>query len=274
MTRLSSHQNSLKIPGTNNTHRIATSPIFTFLIGRDKTEFRLHVAAVAHVSKPLGVLMTGPMKEAAEQRVWLDDVDKETFARFAQFVYTGTYTPAQPNDREPKLDDEKAETWDEVEVAKRIEWVTSMKAETWEGFECMEYPVPDLSMPSSSGEGKSEDYSPVFLSHVKMYIFADKYNIILMQSLSLQKQHTAFCSLDSYKTCASAIVKVLHYSYEHTTPTETEPLRKLLSRHMAYEIDSMLKNADFRSMLVSHSMFSRDLVCAMAENQLQLEIDS
>lgn len=277
MTRSFSHQNPLKGSGTNNTHRIATSPIFTFLIGPDRTEFRLHVAAVAHVSKPLGVLMTGPMKEAAKQRVWLDNVDKETFARFAQFVYTGDYTPAQPNDREPKLDDKKAKTWDEAEVAKRIERVTSMKVDTWEKFKYTEYPVPNLSIPSSSEEDKSEDkskdYSPVLLSHAKMYVFADKYNIILLQSLSLQKQHTAFCSLDSYTMCASAIIKVLSYSYEHTTPSEIEPLRKLLSRHLVYEIGGMLENADFRSLLISHSMLSRDLICAMTESHLWADSD-
>lgn len=74
--------------------RILESPPFPFLIGVDKKKFTLHAALVAHHSRPLGAMLHGPMLEAKEQCAWLQDVDRDTFIRFGQYIYTGDYKPA------------------------------------------------------------------------------------------------------------------------------------------------------------------------------------
>ena len=65
-------------------------------MGREKKELTIHSALAAHHSRPLDVLMNGPMIEASERRCTLEDVDKDTFVRFCQYAYTGDYVGADP----------------------------------------------------------------------------------------------------------------------------------------------------------------------------------
>ena len=58
--------------------------------------FTIHTALVAHHSKPLNALLSGPMLEAREGCAWLEDIDEHTFSRFGQFLYTTDYTAADP----------------------------------------------------------------------------------------------------------------------------------------------------------------------------------
>lgn len=54
----------------------------------------IHTALIVEQSPALRSLVTGPMEEAQNHTVIWDDVDEDTFTRFAQFVYTGDYIPA------------------------------------------------------------------------------------------------------------------------------------------------------------------------------------
>lgn len=72
---------------------IASTP-FRFLVGPDKKLFTIHAALIAHHSKPLGVLVNGPMSEAKERCALLEDDDEHTFVRFSQYAYTGDYVAA------------------------------------------------------------------------------------------------------------------------------------------------------------------------------------
>ncbi|MCJ1286972.1 hypothetical protein MMC26_006319 [Xylographa opegraphella] len=74
--------------------KIVSSPIFTFFIGKQHPPTTIHTALVAEQSPALGNLVTGIMEEGQTGRVTFDDVDEDTFARFAQFVYMGDYAPA------------------------------------------------------------------------------------------------------------------------------------------------------------------------------------
>jgi hypothetical protein len=65
---------------------ICTTP-FKFIVGEGGNEFFIHKGIVSRISKPLSVLVSGPMKEAREGSAVLDDVDDETFARFAYFAF-------------------------------------------------------------------------------------------------------------------------------------------------------------------------------------------
>lgn len=75
---------------------IQSRPV-SFIVGDSETEYVLHTGVVARLSKPLDVLVNGAMKEAREGRVEWPDVDGETFVRFSQWAYTGTYLAAEPD---------------------------------------------------------------------------------------------------------------------------------------------------------------------------------
>ena len=78
--------------------RIVKSPIFRFIVGKNKKPMTIHTALVAAQSPALRTLVSGAMNEAYTKTVIWDDVDRETFALFAEFAYTGDYSlPASYN---------------------------------------------------------------------------------------------------------------------------------------------------------------------------------
>jgi hypothetical protein len=56
----------------------------------------VHIAAIKRLSKPLSVLVDGPMSEAQSGSAILEDTEEHTFVRFCQFAYSGNYDAAEP----------------------------------------------------------------------------------------------------------------------------------------------------------------------------------
>jgi hypothetical protein len=81
----------------SNRSRILSSEPFGFLVGKNKTSFTLHSDALVGQSDPLLALINGGMVEAREGHAWLEDTDEETFVRVGEYLYTGDYTPAEPD---------------------------------------------------------------------------------------------------------------------------------------------------------------------------------
>ena len=57
----------------------------------------IHTTFAAEQSSALHALVTGFMEEAQTGTAIWEDVDVDTFARFAQFIYTGDYPPPSCN---------------------------------------------------------------------------------------------------------------------------------------------------------------------------------
>jgi hypothetical protein len=72
--------------------RIILSRPFKFIVGADKVPIVVHEAAFADRSPGLKALMRGDVPEGVAGEAKWEDVDKETFTRFAQFVYMGDYS--------------------------------------------------------------------------------------------------------------------------------------------------------------------------------------
>ena len=70
---------------------------FGFLVGKNKTSFTLHSDALVGQSEPLLALINGGMLEAREGHAWLEGTDEKTFVRVGEYLYTGDYTPAEPD---------------------------------------------------------------------------------------------------------------------------------------------------------------------------------
>ncbi|KAI9783212.1 MAG: hypothetical protein M1839_004052 [Geoglossum umbratile] len=87
--------------GANNGYslsvkRIVTSTPFKFVVGKDGDTITVHSALAASHSRPLDALINGRMSEAQNGFAVLDDIDRQTFVRFCQYVYTGNYAAADP----------------------------------------------------------------------------------------------------------------------------------------------------------------------------------
>lgn len=72
--------------------RIFNTPVIKFVVGKQEKEMMMHTILVAEQSRALKSLVNGPMKEAQNNTVIWKDINEQTFALFAEFVYTGRYT--------------------------------------------------------------------------------------------------------------------------------------------------------------------------------------
>ncbi|KAI1489643.1 hypothetical protein F5X96DRAFT_599630 [Biscogniauxia mediterranea] len=223
---------------------IAASKPFRFLVGPDKKAFMLHADLVAHLSKPLAVLINGKMKEAREGYAELPEVDERTFVRFCQFAYTGDYKVS-------------ASTSSEI-------------ADTPSTF------IPNTGFPSSSrsitsrlwDSFKERTYT-VFLSHARVYVLADCYDIERLRILSVQKLHKSLASSlrPEPPDCITPLVK---YCFENTVDKRDakDPLRELVTGYMACKIDQLWKSDAFQDLVGSSGELSKALVGALADEVL------
>lgn len=69
---------------------VVGGPVFQFLVGKHQKAMTIHTILTAEQSSALRTLVSGSMKEAQAGTVNWEDVDEETLARWAQFVYTET----------------------------------------------------------------------------------------------------------------------------------------------------------------------------------------
>ena len=80
----------------------------------DGVPFVVHKHLVADQSEALEAMMGNGMKECKEGRAPLKYIDKSTFARFVEFIYTGDYNPAEPSEPPPAPPEDSNASGDDV----------------------------------------------------------------------------------------------------------------------------------------------------------------
>ena len=254
---------------------------FQFLVGPEKKRFTIHSSVVTHQSEPLAALVNGAFKEAKDQSAIWDEVDEETFIRFSQFLYTGTYEGAESQKREVVeqavvVSDNVADN-EEVEnsgaptlVAKKRPKKQSLRVSPsfeplrgkellWNKF-CNLYPTPQYQS-TVQDNGADDDYTEVFLSHAKLYVFADYYCIKSLEELALRKLRQVLARYILYPNGASDIVQLLDYCFHNTADKGdlSDPLRTLVCRYTACRVDELWENEEFRQLFDTLPGFSRAL---------------
>lgn len=113
----------------------------------------------------------------------------------------------------------------------------------------------------------SEDYTNAFLSHARLYVFAEKFDIQPLKRLVLENVHQTLTIFRLWPDCVSAIVSLLQYVYANTLKPShgEEPMRSLLKRYICYEMETMSKAASFRKLLGQDSDLLDDF-CLHLEN--------
>ncbi|CZT24137.1 uncharacterized protein RCC_09854 [Ramularia collo-cygni] len=275
---------------------------FRFLVGVKKYEFFVHPTLISHHSRPLSVLMNGSMQEAINGYASIDDVDGDTFARFVEYLYTGEYPAAEPllllddgaiaqqhadqvrdSALPPELQEqpvhaEQSTTMKDALPAHEHDPWTAFSTTTtktrkkpmtsqqraWREFQSISFEVcaarPD-SAPRANQEAY-EGYTDVFLSHAKIYVFADRYDINNLRSLSLQKLHNTLVQFTLFEQRVSDIASLLQYCYEHTAEREgsTDDLRSLITRYVCCNLESMMKDETFRRTMKGDHVSSWDIL--------------
>ena len=221
----------------------------------------MHSALIAEQSPVLRNLVSGPMEEAQAGTVSWEDVDVDTFGLFAEFVYTGDYTPlshitsegppatstrpeqeqnAVSNSVEESfpVSEEKTDLYDSDEFWATTNFQTTAVPSTVPSTVPYRFKDESYALPKSfeskkafkprPNETSNEDYSPVFLCHARLYVLAEKYDIEALKASTLHKLHKTLCCYSPYEARNGDIVELARYAYQNTPTRERiDQLREL-----------------------------------------------
>lgn len=215
-----------------NTLRIFLSRPLKFVIGEERVPMMVHEDAIATQSPALASLVQGKMSESLTAEVRWDDVDKATFLRFVQFIYSGDYsTPEYPIKRVVQIlseenstnatvgTSEQATQWPDESLHARYNFEerwgvgpplkkgkkgkpTPRDAPTFPtstSFNSLRYPAPRTSSVFTNSRepviSDGHNDKNVLLYHAALYILADKWGVDALKQLTLHKLHQALIAL-------------------------------------------------------------------------------
>lgn len=213
------------------------------------------------------------MKEAQERCVSWEETDEQTFIRFSQFAYTGDYNGVEPSSDhggERRVGDEEnvRVDWGDWGGKKKkklrsdaISFEESKRESSWDRFKKL-YPDPDAN---PYGNSPHDDYTEVFLSHARLYVFADYHGIAAPQTHSLRKLHRILIGFIPYEKRVGDIVELVRYCYENTVDRgeESDALRSLVNSYTACKVEELWKCQAFRALLETIGEYSKGLVAEM-----------
>lgn len=237
-------------------------------------------------------MINGRMAEAQNGFAVLEDVDKGTFERFMEWAYKGYYTAANydleasvPPRPVLSIKEEgnategiaEATEWGDMppaleeilvpvpEPPEYLGWGTSKKdkkikkaktgQELKEPFLCREYTVRRdvISIPPTrANRRENEDYTEVFLSHARLYVFAEKYDIQPLKTLALEELHSTLAIYTLYRGRTRDIIALLRYIYANTGVSTRggDTLRTLLRDYVGCEMSILMKDGEFKDLMI------------------------
>lgn len=98
-----------------------------------------------------------------------------------------------------------------------------------------------------------EDYTEVFLSHARVHVFADMYDIQPLRTLAFENLHAMLGCFTLYHQRTGDIIALLRYVITNTkseTDSDAHHLRTLLGEYIAYEMSALMEDEKFNELLV------------------------
>ena len=114
--------------------------------------------------------------------------------------------------------------------------------------------------PPRGNQSPAEVYSDVFLSHARLYVFAEQYDIQELKMLALDELHATLAIYTLYTKRTSDIINLLRYVYCNTNePSEgVENLRTLMTQYVGCEMDILTYDQDFRDLMIEVGKDEKD----------------
>ncbi|KAI5926235.1 hypothetical protein F4810DRAFT_707847 [Camillea tinctor] len=289
-------------------NQIMASRPFRVLVGDRKKEFTIHADLLSNMSKPLEALVNNKMKESNEGVAEWPEVDEETFVRFSQFAYTGNYDQRIPellplakdatkilspgpgvasknswnfgSEDEPVEEDELYSHSTQY-YNKRTSSSKRPKKQTpddcfpypgrlWDQFKSLQYEIPES--PKEGAKLPPASYSEVFLSHARLYVLADYYDIQKLAKLSLRKLHRMLVDYQLVKDeLLSAridnIIPLIEYSFQNTADigANKDELRLLLTKYIGCKAEMLWSSVSFQKLLAEYGELSAAVIGQMIQ---------
>lgn len=155
----------------------------------------------------------------------------------------------------------------QVKKAKAISTGSSRRANAWKAFTQLSWNAPAGTAKPSTYDARvnreaCEDYTDVFLSHARLYVFADTYGIEKLRVLSLQKLHKCLVNFKLFPERVTDVAVLLQYAYQHTAERNRslDDLRSLLIRYVCCKLEEIRCDAVFKETLKAENASSVDLL--------------
>jgi BTB/POZ domain len=258
------------------------SPVFDALMHNQMKESQEHRARLSNVDTDtftrFAEFIYGGDYNAAEAGTVLDDVETEETreeseslsARQAYLLDSATEDapPAEdaPPDEVPGLDSalsfgftSKHNRGRKIRIRKQLQSLASLAA----------FPIPDkkdISFPKiddATFKNDSEllyDYTEA-LCHVRLYAFAEQYQVQDLKNLVLHKLQKALKDTNFHPLHTDELADLVELAYKSTPnlSSREEPLRELLTHHVAWNFKALAPTKDFQRFLEAGGTWVNDI---------------
>jgi len=105
--------------------------------------------------------------------------------------------------------------------------------------------------PPRPNQDRHEDYTNIFLSHARLHVFADKYDIQSLKVLALEELQTTLAIFTLHRERTSDIIELLRYIYGNTGESVpgAQDLRTLMTHYVGFEMDILIKDQSFKDLM-------------------------
>jgi hypothetical protein len=211
--------------------------------------FTVHKILVSKISAPLAAMMEGGMREAQEGAATLKDVEVATFARFAEFAYTGNYN----------IEDCEGAHQPVKEIStKRRKTTHSKDGKTM-------VPLPTSSSVLSGLRG--EDYIGSLMVHAQLYVFADCYAVFGLQDICRWQLNNTLTRFNFAAGDDCDITPFIRYIWEHISESTKYggSLRRKVMEWIVNNIQELNKHRGFTCLLAEGGEFAMAVVLALGQ---------
>jgi len=249
-------------------------------VGADAVPITVHEATLADQSPGLKALMRTEMSEGLAREARWEDVNKETFMRFAQFAYIGDYSiptmivkPSAPTADERLRPPSPeffmpSDDWTANKAGKKHARAVPV-TKTIPVFKDLIYarPMPQFNFEGTYnlkvGDGIGENIGEILHIHASLYVLAEKWGVDRLKRLTLFKIHKTLSlfSLDALRL--EVVVDFVRYVYsdERTPDLEStvDELRELVRQYIVANAEFTSRNAPFLALIEEGGALARDL---------------
>ena len=112
-----------------------------------------------------------------------------------------------------------------------------------------------------------QDFTPVFLGHADLYVFADKWGVTDLKMLTLTKIRSTLNTFTLYEARRRDVVELLRFAYDNENTRDRgdeddggDELRALVILYTGCEYENLMKCSEFMDLVVEGGEFVQDLL--------------
>ncbi|KAF5138785.1 hypothetical protein E5D57_002571 [Metarhizium anisopliae] len=264
---------------------VTSSALITFLVGCDEHRFTLHSGAICQWFPNLMVWQDpeDPVERSGgtllgycpEEDVFAwQHIERATFGRFAEFLYSGDYkAPGATLDlnKKPTKGPQRYRNWFSMAAYSRFchdrveTGVASLDRDAlWTLFKGLNYTLSDdadkESIPVEPNTVPQQSYVDVFLCHAKLFALAQEHSLRPLMRLTHDKLHRTLINFKLFEERMGDVVQLLRMCYENE---HASGIRDVVVHYAACHAELLWGNREFVDLVGSNCELSQNFITAI-----------